>query len=137
MSVSLSVHFACNKMQGKVVCLMGHARGLNTWTLKNVLSYLPPQNPLAAISSLAPSWWLAVAPTRVSPGAHCKPGSMHTSWHTSVSKVALILRISLRILDGNPPFTQDRACFTEKFLSQAHTDGISDGIQPYWIARAS
>ena len=96
-----------------------------------------PQNPFAAMSSRAPSWWLAVAPVRISLGTGCRPGSMHTSWHTSVSRVAVRLRISLCLIKGNPPLAQDRACSTENLLPQAHFGGISDGVQPYLRARAS
>ena len=86
------------------------------------------------MSSQAPSWRLAAAPIRVSFGTGCNPGSIHTLWQTSVSKVAVRLRISLCLIEGNP--AQDKACSTENLLPQVQIDGISDGVQPYLRAKA-
>ena len=119
------------------MCQFDGAWGLNTLTSKKVLSKVPPQNPFAAMSSRAPSWRLAEAPVKVLFDTGCNPGSIHTSWHTSVSKVAVRLRISLCLIEGNPPLAQDRACSTENLLPQVQIDGISDGVQLYLRAKAS
>ena len=62
---------------------------------------------------------------------------MHTSWHTSVRRVAVRSLISLCLIDGKPPLAQDRACSTEKVEPQAHLAGNLSGVQPYRSARAS
>ena len=62
---------------------------------------------------------------------------MHTSLHTSVRRVAVRSRISLCLIDGNPPLGQDKACSTENETPQSHFDGSLSGVQPYHSARAS
>ena len=62
---------------------------------------------------------------------------MHTSWHTSVRRVAVRFFISLCLIEGKPPLAQDRACSTEKVEPQAHLTGNLSGVQPYRNARAS
>ena len=69
--------------------------GVKTITSNNALSNLPPQKPLAATSSLALSSVVALRVDSVSPDSACRHGSMHTSWHTSVRRLAVRLRTSL------------------------------------------
>ena len=85
------------------------------------------------MSSRAPACELAVAPISSS----SVTGSVHTSLHTSVRRVAVRSHISLCLIDGKPPLAQDRACSTEKEAPQAHFDGSLSGVQPYRRARAS
>ncbi len=55
-------------IDGLGICVsVGRAWGLKTLTSKYVLSNVPPRTPLAAMSSLAPAWALALAPLRTSP----------------------------------------------------------------------
>ena len=70
------------------------------------------QSPFAAMSSLAPSCVLADAPERCSPVMGCRCGSMQTSLHTSDRRLAVRSLISLCLIDGKPPFGQDKACST-------------------------
>ncbi len=44
---------------------------------------------------------------------------MRTSLHTSVSRSAVRLRISLCLIVGKPPLAHDRACSVEKALPQS------------------
>ena len=62
---------------------------------------------------------------------------MHTSWHTSVRRVAVKFLISLCLIEGKPPLAQDKACSPEKVEPQAHLAGILSGVQPYRSAKAS
>ena len=119
------------------MCLFDGAWGLNTLTSMKVFSKVPPQNPFAAMSSRAPSWQLAEAPIRALFITGCKPGLIHMLWYTSVSRVAIRLRISLCLLEGNPPLAHDKACSIDNLLPQVHINGISDGVQPYLRAKAS
>ena len=119
------------------MCLFDGAWGLNTLTSMKVFSKVPSHNTFAAMSSRAPFWWLTEAPIRASFVTSCNPGSIHTSWYTSVSRVAVRLRISMCLIDGNPPLAHDKACSTGNLLPQVHIDGISDGVQPYLRAKAS
>ena len=75
----------------------------------------------------------AVGPVRTS----FVMGLMVTSWHTSVRRVAVRFLISLCLIDGKPPFAQERACSTEEEEPQAHLVGSLSGVQPYRNARAS
>ena len=59
-------------------CLLDGAWGLNILTSKKARSKHPPQNTLAATSSLAPSSVMAEVPERASPVIGCKVGSTHT-----------------------------------------------------------
>ena len=79
----------------------------------------------------------AVGPVRTSFVTGWSSGSMVTSWHTSVRRVAVRFLISLCLIDGKPPFAQERACLTEKKKPQAHLVGSLSGVQPYRNARAS
>ena len=81
--------------------------------------------------------WLKHLPGFRLTQAVCSLGSMHMSWYTSLSRVAVRLRISLCLIEGNPPLAHNKACSTENLLPQVYTDGISDGIQPYLRAKAS
>ena len=60
---------------------------VETGTSKYVLSNLPPQKPLAAMSRRAPSWTLDEAPVRDSPVIGCNSGSIQTSLQTLGSPV--------------------------------------------------
>ena len=82
------------------------------------------------MSSLAPSSVVAEAPENVSPVMGCRCGSMHTSLQTSVIRLAMVSRISLCLIVGNPPFGQDRECSTVKCEPQAHCMGGSVGGLP-------
>ena len=110
------------------MCLFDGAWGLNTLISKYVLSKVPPQTPFAAISSRAPACELAVAPISSSSVTGWSSGSVHTSLHTSVRRVAVRSCISLCLIDGKPPLAQDRACSTEKEAPQAHFDGSLSGV---------
>ena len=77
------------KHLSKLICLFVGASGLNTLTSRSILSYLPPQNPLAAISNLAPSVVFAVRKDINSVVISYNSGSTLTSLHTSVSRVAI------------------------------------------------
>ncbi len=72
---------------------------------KYVRSYRAPQNPLVEMSSLAPSCVLEVACERTSPVRGSRSG---TSGQTSVKRLAVISLISLCLIDGKPPFGQDK-----------------------------
>ena len=56
---------------------------------------------------------------------------------TSESRLAVMSRISLCLIEGNPPLGHDRAWSTEKFLPQAQVVGVREGCQLYRSARAS
>ena len=73
---------------------------MKTLTSKNALSNLPPQNPLAATSSLALSSVLAVWRESDSPLSGWRWGSMETSWQTSVRRLARRSRTSLCLMMG-------------------------------------
>ena len=45
--------------------------------------------------------------------------------------------ISLCLIDGNPPFGQDKACSTENWVPQSQLMGVRDGSHPYRKHRAS
>ena len=95
------------------MCLLEGACGLKTLTSKYVRSRRPPHNPFAAISKCAPSWVLAEVADKCSPEIGCRCGSVQTSLHTSDSRLAVRSLISLCLIEGNPPFGQDKACSTE------------------------
>ena len=57
-------------------------------------------------------------------------GSIHTSLHTSVRRVAVRSHISLCLIDGKPPLVHDKACSTEKEAPQAQFNGSLSGVQP-------
>ena len=73
---------------GKGLSVEG-ACGLKTLTSKKARSWCPPQKPLAATSSLAPSAVRAEALDSISPVTGCRAGSMHTSWQTSIMSLAV------------------------------------------------
>ena len=56
---------------------------------------------------------------------------MHTSEHTSVSKVAIESHTSLCRSDGKPPFGQESACSTERLAPQAQLHGKRKRGQSY------
>ena len=120
-----------------VMFLLEAACGLNTRTSRNVLSHLPPQNPFMAISNLPPLVEMAVLPDSSSDDTSCKFGSTQASLHTSVNSVAVMSRISLCLIEGNPPHGQDSTCSTVKLAPHTQFVGILEGVQPYLNARAS
>ena len=67
----------------------------------------------------------------------CRVGSVQTSLHTSVRRVAVRSRISLCRMVGKPPLGHDKACSTENFEPQWHLVGKTFGVQPYLKAIAS
>ena len=97
----------------------------------------PPQKPLAATSSLAPSSVMAEAPESASPVMGCSVGSMDTLLQTSEMRLAVRSLISLCRMVGNPPLGQDRACSTEKLVPHVPVVGVCWGSQPYLRAMAS
>ena len=90
--------------------------GVENPHIKKVFSNLPPHTPLAEISSLAPSCELEVAPVRCSFFTGCSSGSIQTSLHTSVSKLAVRSRISLSLIVGKPPFAQEKCMLNSKIV---------------------
>ena len=82
--------------------------------------------PIAAMSSLAPS---STLPMSCSPLMGWRSGSIRTSLQTSESRLAVMSRISLRLIEGNPPLEHDKAWSTEKFLPQAQVVGVREGCQ--------
>ena len=58
-----------SETRGRLCWRLEGACGLDTLTSKNARSYLPPQNPFAAMSNLAPSSFMDVAPWSVSPSS--------------------------------------------------------------------
>ena len=105
-------------------CLLEGAWGLNTRTSMNVFSRLPPQKPLTAMSSLAPSEMLEERVDITSPVSSCRSGSTRTSLQTSVRRLAVKSLISLWRIEGNPPLGQERACSTEKEAPQTQCEGV-------------
>ena len=65
---------------------------------------------------------------KASPVSSCGLGANKTSWHTSVSRLAVSYVLCFIVADsGKPPLGQKRACSTVK----------GDGIHPYLSASAS
>ena len=62
---------------------------------------------------------------------------MHTLLQTSDKRFAVRSLISLCLMEGNPPFGQDKACSTEKLVPQSQLVGARSGSQPYRRHRAS
>ena len=102
---------------------------MNIRTSENVLSNRPPQKPLAAMSSRAPSCAFEVAPVRTFPVIGCRSGSMQTSLQTSVRTLAVRSLISLCLIDGKLPVGQDRACSTENLTPHPQVDGTCKGYK--------
>ena len=84
--------------------------GFNTLTSKNARSNRPPQKPLALSSRIAEE------PVSTSPPIGCRCGSIETLERRS----AVRSLISLFLMDGYPPFRQERACAIENGSPQAH-----------------
>ena len=74
--------------------------GVKNPSLKNARSKRPPQKPLAATSSLAPSSVMAEAPVSNSPVTGWRDGSMDTLWQTSDNKLAVRSLTSLCLMVG-------------------------------------
>ena len=105
-------------------------RGLKTHTSKKAHSKRPPQKPLAATSSLAPSFVMAQVPERASPVIGCKVGSMHTLWQTSLIRFA-IKSIFIVSYSWETALWTQYACSTEKFVPHTYVVGVCKGCQPY------
>ena len=122
------------KHLSRLVRLLDGARGLNTLTSRNILSSLPPQKPLAAMSNLAPSSVFAVRLVIVSVVISCRSGSTLTSLHTSVNRVAVKSLISLWRREwrreGKPPRGQESKCSTTKLAPHTQVVGVFNGAQP-------
>ena len=110
---------------------------MSTRTSRRVLSYLPPQNMLAAMSSLAPSVEIAVHPDNTSLDTSYRSGPTWTSWHTSASRFAVMSLISLCRMEVNHPRGKESTCFTVKLAPHSQLEGAREGIHPYLKARAS
>ena len=108
-----------------------------TLTSKNALSNLPPQNSLAAMSSLELSSVAVLRVVKVSPERGCRRGSTLTSWQTSVRRCAIRSRTSLCRHMVTPPEGHDRACSVEKVVPHTHSLGRSGGVQLYLRHSAS
>jgi len=102
----------------------------------SVLSYLPPQKPLAATSSLAPSVVFALRPESLRL-ITCSSGSTWTLLQTSVKSTAVRSLISLWRSDGKPPRGHDSRCSTAKAAPHSQYVGGLVGAQPYRNAKAS
>ena len=96
-------------MLGSGQLLLEGAWGLKTLTSQKVFSCLPPQKLFTAMSSRAPSWVLVEFELKVSVDKGCRSGSVLTSWHTSVSKLAVKSPISLCRRIGKLPVGQVKA----------------------------
>ena len=97
------------------------------------LCYFKPSSPepIGCNVKTCTIWVLEVAPVRASLVIGCRSDSMQTSPHTSVSRLAVRSLISLCLMDGKPPFGQDRACSTENLAPHPHVDGMCKGCQLY------
>ena len=62
---------------------------------------------------------------------------MHTSLQTSERRLAVRSQISLCLIEGNPPFWQERACSTENCVPQSQLTGVRSGCHPYLRHNAS
>ena len=62
---------------------------------------------------------------------------MHTSWHTSVRRVAVKFFILLCLIDGKLSLVQDRVGSTEGVEPQSHLVSSLSGVQPYRSAKTS
>ena len=98
-------------MLGSGQLLLEGAWGLKTLTSQKVLSCLPLQKPFTARSNLAPSWVLVELRLKVSVDRGCRSGSVMTSWHTSVSRLAVRSLILCRRI-GKLPLEQVKAWLT-------------------------
>ena len=96
--------------------------GIENSYIKVVRSYRPPQKLLAVMSRRGPSCALEEAPWRTSLDTGC---SIQTSWHTSIRRLAVRSLISSCLIDGKPPFGQERACSMENLAPQI--DGMCRG----------
>ena len=104
--------------------LLEGAWGLKTLTSQRVLSCLPPQKPFTAMSSRAPSWVLVEFRLKVSFDKGCRSGSVLTSWHTSVSKLAVRSLISLCRRIGKPPLEQVKAWSIVNLVPHSQFEGV-------------
>ena len=91
-------------------CWLVCALGLNTFTSKNGRCCGQPQNLFTLMPTLAPSCTVVLANLICSPSSGVSSGSMHTSEHTSASKLAVRSLISLCFIVGNAPLGQLIVC---------------------------
>ena len=73
--------------------------------LVSLISRLVACSPRIVVDTHTHTWVAGVA---LSMGCRC--GSIETSWHTSVSREAVMSLTSLCLIDGYPPVGHDRAC---------------------------
>ena len=85
-----------------------------------------------ALSSL-----FAVLCSNFSPVMGCKFGSIPMPWQIPLIRLAVMLRISLCRIEGNPPLEQLSAYSMEKCWPQTQWEGICGGRQPYRRHKAS
>ena len=110
--------------------------GVKIFTSKNATCQFP-QKFLAATSTLASSFALAVACCSSSPDRGCNTGSSKTSWQTSVSNMPVRSLISLCRILGKAPLGQLSAWSMVKVSLHTHLEGIFSGNQPYLKDKAS
>ena len=135
---SFFLSFMLSVAGSRCLVLIGGGVGVeDSYIKKGLFKSPPPHTPFAKMSSLAPSCELAVAPDSWSDVVGCRLGSMHTSLHTSVRRLAVRSRISLCLMEGKPPLAHESACSTVKLLPQSHLDGRFEGDHPYRRAMAS
>ena len=117
-SFTISPFFSLFRLLSQAVMdmfLLDGACRLNTLISKKLFSCLPPQTPLAEISSLALLCRFTIAMSLKNPsGIGCNSGSVRTSLQTSDSRPAVKSRILLCLIMGKPPYAQDRAWSTVK-----------------------
>ena len=104
---------------------------LKTLTSKNAHWRFPPQNPLAWMSALALSSWLAEAKSRDSPSRGWRSGSRVTSGQTSARSFPVKFVTLLCQRMGKAPLGQFRAWLMEKALPHSHLVGNFSGIHLY------
>ena len=89
------------------------------------------------MSRRAPSLTFKEAYWNCSPVIGCSLGSTCTSWHTSVNKVVVKSRMSLCLMEGNPPLGHAKECSIENLAPQGQYRGNHAGSQPYRRATVS
>ena len=95
------------------------------------------QNPLAATSNLVSSDVLAAVCSNCSLVSFCYVGSMRTSWHTSFSRVTVMLLSLLWQSVMNSPFLHVRACSMLKLFPHKHVLGVRGNGRPHLILTRS
>ena len=110
--------------------------GIEDSHITKSFSCLPPQKPFTAMSNLAPSWVLVELRLKVSVDRGCMSGSVMTSCHTSVSRLAVRSLISCRRI-GKPPLEQVKAWSTVNLAPHSQFEGVRLNGQPYLRASAA